>query len=331
MKQTAGRLAPVLVICLVGILFGTGFAASRILWYGNSYSEAGRQYDMLPLMVNCDTCGVSSGMTITTEPHMFPGCDLTCLEGNGALTSIDTGHYDYVMAADGHVAGWFWMFRYNRQPAYHMSAPDSETMEAYNADLLTNWSAHAKSHGGKLVIVQEWVQITNPPHPDFTQDRSDRFYDSLFKATGAILSPEGKAWWNAYKENPNLEYVDINWNDGCHPGRFSAYLNVCCQFAALTGKSPVGHKFRSINCYGTVEQLPADQALFAQQKAWEAYLFFHPATPVMHQRALTGKNAPRIQMTLNRSLHGAMESGRNLQLNGKLLRFQSQKNHFKKP
>jgi hypothetical protein len=240
----------------------------RVCWWGNSYSEAGRQNLMLPKMINCDTCGINSGMKITiASSKMVGGCDFSCLEGQGLLADIDTGHYDIVMGVDGHVAGWFWMFY--------------EGQKNSNAAIITDLANHAKAAGGILALEQEWVQITNPPHPDFTQTKSDFWYDSLRRATGCILIPSGNAWWGAYRENPNLEYISPEWNDGSHPGKFTAYLNMCCMFASLTGISPVGHKWKSVSMDGqTLTTLIPSEALFAQQQAWDAYQYFQTHSPI---------------------------------------------------
>jgi hypothetical protein len=122
-----------------------------------------------------------------------------------------------------------------------------------------------------------WIAIGVPDHCDETQDRSDWWYDSIAAATGSIMVPSGHAWYYAYKERPELEYIDPGWNDGCHPGKFGAYLNVCCQYAALTGKSPVGSTWHKVWMGDTIT-LSDDEALFAQEKAWEAYVYFNAQT-----------------------------------------------------
>jgi hypothetical protein len=101
------------------------------------------------------------------------------------------------------------------------------------------------------------------------------------RATNSILSPCGHAWFYAYKQKPNLEYIEPNWNDAMHPGSFTAYLNTCCFYAVLTGKSPVGHTWHKV-WFGDTITLPDSTALFAQQKAWEAYQYFNGGVGVQN-------------------------------------------------
>jgi hypothetical protein len=244
-------------------------AATTMLWFGNSYTEAGRQWGMLPKMINCTSnCGTAepSNMTIAITTELVPSCWLDCHETNGAFNKIDQGHYNLVFA-QGSLANWLW-----RDYAYGTNLLNNSTQ-------MVSWANHARSAGGKLVIEQMWIAIGVPDHCDETQTRSDWWYDSITTATNSIMVPSGHAWYAAYKERPNLEYIDPAWNDGCHPGRFGAYLNVCCQYAALTGRSPVGSTWHKVHMGDTIT-LTDDEALFAQQKAWEAYLFFKSPTAV---------------------------------------------------
>jgi hypothetical protein len=258
----------------LGLMLITNAFSTTMLWFGNSYTEAGKQWAMLPNLINCTAnCGTSqpSGMNISITTELVPSCWLSCHEGNGAFSKIDQGHYALVFAQDN-VANWLW-----RDWQYGTNLADK------NAQVV-NWSNHAKGAGGKLVFEQMWIALGVPDHIDETQTRSDKWYDSITTATNSILVPSGHAWYAAYAERPSLQYIDPDWNDGCHPGKFGAYLNICCQYAAITGKSPVGATWRKVSMKDTMT-LTDDEALFAQQKAWEAYQFFKAPTRAIRHAA----------------------------------------------
>jgi hypothetical protein len=250
--------------------------ALRVGWFGNSYSEAGRQYAMLPKMINCTSeCGVpSTDMTVEVTPYISPSCWLDCHETQWpAFAVIAAEGYDLVYAQDG-TTGWFPPSIWYAQWAVP------------KADQYTRWAEEARSAGGRLIIPQLWIATTDPTPTDLTQATSDWWFDSLARETNSILVPAGHAWWYARKERPDLEYIDPGWNDGSHPGAFGAYLTLCCQYAAITGLSPVGSTWHKVWMGDTIT-IPEDEALFAQQKAWEAYLYFSDPTPARDRQAET--------------------------------------------
>jgi hypothetical protein len=236
--------------------------AESMVWFGNSYSDAGTIYRNIPAMINCN-CGVTENLTIDSLcPKIYPSCWLGCHETMWpAFTVIDSGHYNLVVAQNN-VADWV-------VQSYSSEGPT-------DANQLTTWADHAKGAGGVLVIEQIWLSTTNT-FAQSAQDKADFWYDSVARATNSIMAPCGHAWWIARQARPNLEYIAPNWSDGHHPGTFSAYLNQCVFFATLTGVSPVGLNYKKTT-FGSDITLPDSDALFAQQKAWEAYLYFHQPT-----------------------------------------------------
>jgi hypothetical protein len=251
-------LAPGLL--LISTIQANAESASMV-WFGNSYSDAGQIWSNVPKMIT-GNYGVAKNLTIDSlNPKIYPSCWLSCHELTWpAFTVIDSGHYNYVVAQDNN-------------PAY--CYPLNASGSAAEANELTNWADHAKAAGGVLVIEQIWLN-TSGNYPQAAQDRVDQWYDSLARATNSILAPCSHAWWIARQAQPGLEYIAPNWNDGAHPGTFGAYLNECSFFAALTGVSPVGLTFKQVT-EGSVVTLSDADALFAQQKAWEAYQYFMPA------------------------------------------------------
>ena len=76
----------------------------------------------------------------------------------------------------------------------------------------------------------------------WTRDReeSNRGQIACFQAAvrnRCAVAPCRTAWRRVWREQPEL---DLHYSDGKHPGALGAYLNMCCLFAAMTGKSPVG-------------------------------------------------------------------------------------------
>jgi hypothetical protein len=246
--------------------FGQQAHAKSLVWFGNSYSEGGQIYAVIIRMINCNTCGVQENLTIDSFlPQISPSCWLDCHESKWpAFEVIDNGHFDYVVAQSTS-AGWC------EQDSIYGSG-------VAQANQLTTWANHSKGAGGILVLEQMWMPIST----SFTQkgqSRSDFWYDSVARATNSLLVPCGRAWWIARQERHNLDYAAADWNDGTHPGYFGAYLNACTFYAALTGVSPVGHMGKSIYKDSSIVINDAD-ALFAQQKAWEAYQYFYPPTNI---------------------------------------------------
>jgi hypothetical protein len=254
------------MVVLAAIAVGVQAQGTKTLgWFGNSFSDAGHIFDMTQKMTNCQTCGVTSGLTLNTTPYIYPSCWLSCHEVQWpAFAKIDSAHYNYVVAQDN--------------VANFMVLGGSGTQKN-NADQLTTWATHAKNAGGKLVIEEMWLRVGTFEMTQTNQNFADRWYDSVARATNSILVPCGHAWFSAYQANPNLEFIEPNWNDAMHPGSFTAYLNTCCFFAALTGKSPVGDTWQKV-WFGDTITLSAADAAFAQQKAWEAYQYFNPASRV---------------------------------------------------
>jgi hypothetical protein len=260
--MTRARFAAVATLS-IGIFLTSNIHASSMIWYGNSFSDAGHIWKNVPLMLNCN-CGVTENVTIDSLlPRIIPSCWLDCQEVSWGtpFSNIDNGHFDYVVAQNN-TAGWV-------QSSYSSSGPGQ-------AAQLTTWANHAKAAGGVLVIEQIWLN-TSSIYTAADQDKSDFWYDSISRVTNSIMPPCGRAWWIARQANPGLEYIDPNWNDGNHPGTFGGYLNECCFFAAITGVSPVGINFK-ITTFASDITLSDANALFAQQKAWEAYQYFHPAS-----------------------------------------------------
>lgn len=129
--------------------------------------------------------------------------------------------------------------------------------------------------------------------------------DEALKNRVKHYAPCSRAWKKVRDERPDIELHNLPDTD--HPGTLGNYLNMCCFYAAFTGKSPVGlssnikywppfggfdktvakeklneieldyyHKvmpewMQMISCMGGEKQLPSEIALYLQQTAWSVY------------------------------------------------------------
>ncbi len=62
--------------------------------------------------------------------------------------------------------------------------------------------------------------------------------DEAIKNKVSLYAPCSRAWKKVRSERPDIELHNLP--DADHPGTLGTYLNLCCFYAALTGKSPVG-------------------------------------------------------------------------------------------
>jgi hypothetical protein len=266
------RRAAVVGLCLFLLSVSSPAETIAMVWFGNSYSQAGWQDSSLLRWFHCDTCGFTGTDTLLSTSYYWPSCWLDCHETMWpAFEKIDQGHYTYVLAQDN-----TWSY-------------SSTSGLSGKANQLSEWADHAKGAGGTLLIEQMWIPTLATNFTQVYQDASDFFYDSVARATGSLVIPSGHAWWYARKERPDLLYADPEWNDGSHPGPAGSYLNVCCQYAVLTGRSPVGMPITWIDYYTGALGLHRYQhsdsdALFLQTKAWEAYQEFYGTTAAVQRR-----------------------------------------------
>ncbi len=121
----------------------------------------------------------------------------------------------------------------------------------------------------------------------------------------SLYAPCSSAWTRVRAERPDIELHNLPDTD--HPGTLGTYLNMCCLYAAFTGKSPVGlprrieswprfGAFDKDEARGTLQtaqldsyhaampewmqmisvmrrqdEIDADIAVYLQQVAWETY------------------------------------------------------------
>ena len=135
-------------------------------------------------------------------------------EGQTVLDQVREGGYDYVVL---------------QQITYFMGDADSSEIRAATATLVQairaaggepvfyemGWRLGPENETGRRMILAE------------AQRHHIRHY-----------APCSRAWQAVRAERPDLELHNLPDTD--HPGTLGTYLNLCCFYAALTGKSPVG-------------------------------------------------------------------------------------------
>jgi hypothetical protein len=262
------------ILMITAVFVSISFSAKdtvKILWCGNSYSDnmSGYWYKL----VNCDTCGTNSPVTVIQTREFWPASNLHYHYSTGpARSMLDTGKFDFILLQD------------------------------MQGNL--NWSGDANNKDGRWGITHytdSFCQYTRPLGTEVmtfynwaskgaSQAFVNGFYDSLCDKYNTIPMPIGVAWGLAQAERPDVpgtfEYFDPNWNDGNHPGRHGSYLESCVAFAVITNTSPVGCKYRVdpfINDWEPRSYISADDALFLQQKAWQAYQLYFSTTTIRRE------------------------------------------------
>ena len=122
-----------------------------------------------------------------------------------------------------------------------------------------------KAAGGKTLLYSTWISAWGDPNEQ--EARTEQFIELRDGVGGDDISvvPVGQAWAAARLERPDLMLNNVE--DGFHPGLYGHYLTSCVYYAAVTGKSPVGHP-----CHATIAgqvPIPDEMAEFLQRIAWE--------------------------------------------------------------
>jgi hypothetical protein len=270
MKLAGGSRPSMAFLLLALVLAGSALARDTIevLWCGNSYTHP--TVPWIDLMINCDTCGADVPVYMQKTEDMIPSANLQVYWDDGFATDqISSGSYDWVLLQDmqGNVnwdGGRDQMFEYT----------------SMFADLI-------RGRGGDAITFYNWVWEGGSQS---NLDYFVTFFDSLCATYGTLPMPVGIAWWLAQQERPGYEYYDPNWGDGNHPGWQGAYVTGCVAFATLTGISPVGNKWRNVYFDWANHYVAPDDALFFQEKAWEAYSLYVVTKARLEERGRSLKN-----------------------------------------
>ncbi len=134
--------------------------------------------------------------------------------------------------------------------------------------------------GAKPVFYMTWAR----QHIPAQQAEITKTYLDAARANRGLVAPVGEAWKAALAARPGLVLHEA---DRSHPNVRGCYLAACVFAAVLTGESPVGLPARVESLRAgekLLYDLPADEARFLQETAWEAVRRF---------RADAGAPAPK--------------------------------------
>lgn len=181
----------------------------RVLWIGNSHTFF---HDMPELTALLYKAGTNKELEVTMLTH--PGVDWSWhMEQYYEIRfNLKYGHYDFCIL---------------QQVAHPF--PGEETTMEFGKQLITM----CNMAGVKPIVTTTWAKKTEPENQQVMNDT----YDKLAAICGAGLSPVGKVWEAVQKEYPEIELYH---KDGAHASIYGAYLNACCHYSILSGKSCVG-------------------------------------------------------------------------------------------
>ena len=210
---------------------GTGTPGSRVLFIGNSLTEA----NGLPAMV--ETLSRQSGATpISTASVVFGGFNLEDHWNEGtARRLIAQGGWSIVVLQQGPSA-----------------LPESQVN-------LREWTARfdgvIRAIGARTALYMVWPE----------SDRRDAFdavsqsYARAAEDVRGMLFPVGEAWRGAWRRDPA---VPLYGPDGFHPTPTATYLAALVIYQMISGRSPVG--------LPALTEMPAGRARLLQEAAQEA-------------------------------------------------------------
>jgi len=135
-------------------------------------------------------------------------------EGQTLLEKISEGSYDYVVL---------------QQITYFMSEKDSAEIR----EATQRVCEAVREAGGKPVFYEMGWRLG----PENETGRQMILAEAQ-KMGIEYYAPCSRAWKAVRAERPDLELHNLP--DSDHPGTLGTYLNLCCFYAAMTGKSPVG-------------------------------------------------------------------------------------------
>lgn len=182
-------------------------------------------------------------------------------KGQSVLDKIREGHYDFVVL---------------QVPTDYLAGRGENDRDEFLSGLSTYCRAIRESGARPIFYEQGWGE-------DELFEAGDRLLFETAIRNDVPVAPCRTSWKRVRKEHPMLELHDLP--DRTHPGMFGTYLNMCCFYAALTGRSPVGLPAREAKYWPFVQEngirkrdrdgafvtLNDDQAVYLQSVAWESW------------------------------------------------------------
>jgi hypothetical protein len=209
----------------------------RVLFVGNSLTEG----NDLPLIV--EALSRASGRPFAVEAVTYGGFSLEDHWGRGTQNRIAGVGYRFVVLQQG---------------------PSALAESRVN---LREWTrrfdAVIRQAGARTALYMVWPESYRPQaFPDVADS-----YRLAAEDVGGILLPAGEAWLAAWRQQPDLRLYG---SDGFHPTLLGSYLAALAIYGGLSGASPVGLPSRLSLRGGRAIEVPAADALVAQEAAAEA-------------------------------------------------------------
>ena len=136
--------------------------------------------------------------------------------GETVLDKIRTGRFDFVVL---------------QVPTDCLAGRGDNDRGAFVAGLGAYVSAVRKAGGKPILYEQGWGD-------DELFDTGDKLLFDLAVKHDVAVAPCRSAWQRIRAERADIELHNLP--DTTHPGTLGAYVNLCCFYSAISGKSPVG-------------------------------------------------------------------------------------------
>ncbi len=195
----------------------------RILWLGSSSTYFHDMPNQFAKWVNANTdmkaesdlVGRSGTAVYKYLQKDFP-VQYGLERGQTVLDKIREGDYDFVVL---------------QVPTDYLAGRGDNSREDFVAGIRTYCKAIRQAGGKPVFYEQGWGN-------DALFDEGDRLLLELAQELEVIVAPCRTAWRQIREERPDLELHNLP--DRVHLGTLGNYVNLCCFYAAITGKSPVG-------------------------------------------------------------------------------------------
>jgi hypothetical protein len=171
-------------------------------------------------------------------------------KGQTVLEKIRDGKYDFVIM---------------QIPTDYLAGRGDNDRDAFVAGIATYTHAIRGAGGRPFFYEQGWGQ-------DELFEAGDKLLFELAVEHNVPVVPCRSAWKRIREERPDLELHNLP--DRTHPGTLGKYVNLCCFYAVLTGKAPVGLPVRDVTYwpYLTDEQKKQARERLSKMTSTEPYM-----------------------------------------------------------
>lgn len=217
------------IISIVLFMSVKGFASeinndtTRLLFLGSSstyyhdmpYQVANMLTDHAGIKAEADLVGRSgTGVHIYLRPDFKAEYGLE--KGQTVLDKIRDGNYDYVIL---------------QIPTDYLAGQAGNDSDEFDQAIDIYCKAIKKTGAKPVLYEQGWGEGE-------LFNKGDKMIRAAAVRNDISIIPCRTAWKIVRRHHPMIELHDLP--DTVHPGRIGTYLNLCCFYAGLTGKSPEG-------------------------------------------------------------------------------------------